>query len=140
MRSCIVLGYYHVSQPARNAVPIGLFTRIVASPLVEELRTRDDRFHQAAKAVAVRCQPAAHRVEGRLVRKRHAASQGVGEQLTTKVVHELLLPLLPQVAAQAVDSRSLTAVGEGRLVLDRPAAEVEGTSFANGAVRFKGQP
>src|SRR5262249_55665595 len=55
------------------------FTRIVAPPLVQELRTRDDRFDQAAERILVGRQPGPHFVKRFFIRRQQAATEGVRE-------------------------------------------------------------
>ena len=115
------------------------FARVVLATPIEELRAGDDRLDQAAEAVAVGREPLAHGLDGRIVRGQQAAPQGVGQQLAAEVVDELVLALLGEVAAQAVEARPLAAVGEGRAGIDRPAAEVEVAELADRAVAFEDQ-
>src|SRR5438105_3838023 len=73
----------------KQRTPKTSFPRVVAPPLVQKLRRRDDRLDQAAERVPVRRQPPAHRVERFAVRKHQAAAQRVRKPLLAQVIDEL---------------------------------------------------
>src|SRR5262245_2367653 len=53
--------------------PNSSFAWIVSAALIQELRTGDNRLHQAVEAVAVFRKPRPHLFDGHLIRKRQAA-------------------------------------------------------------------
>src|SRR5437867_5661905 len=98
-----------------------LSPRIVAPPLVQELRTRDDRLDEAAERIPVGYKPSPHFVEGFLVRQQQAAAQRVRVQLATQIVEEVILPPVAQILAQARQLLAILAVGKYCARFDRLA-------------------
>src|SRR3569832_2187263 len=67
------------------------------APLRAELRTRHNRVHQRAEAIAVGAQRLLHLVDRRLNAKHERPSQRVRQQLTAEVVEEVVLTMLADV-------------------------------------------
>src|SRR5262245_44586387 len=110
-----------------------LSPRIFASSPVQKLRARHDRFNQAAERILFRCESGPHPFDRLVVGKLQTASQGVGEELSTQVVDEIVLSFVAQILAQAFQAVAVLSIGEGRSRFDRLAAQVLCAAFADRA-------
>src|SRR5262249_51841026 len=95
-----------------EAAPTLPFTRIVAPSFVQKLRSRDDRFDQAAECIPVGRQPGPHLGEGFVVRGEQAAAQRVRKQLPAQVIDEIVLTFIVQILAQTREAVPIFSVGE----------------------------
>src|SRR5262249_52299098 len=119
------------AEPSR---PILLIRVLVLPPLVQKLRTRDDRFHQAAKRIPVRYQLAPHGVEGSLVGVDQTSPQTVGQELPTQVIDKVILPPVMEILAQSHQPGAVLAIGERRRGVHWPGAQVPGAAFADWSI------
>src|SRR4051794_36458198 len=108
-----------------------------ASPFGPELGTPDDRVDQGFETILVGGELAAHFLERRLVGEDQAAAERIREQLAAEIVDEVLLSMVADVGAEAVEAVTLAAAGELGLSVDCAAGEVDRALLADWAIAFE---
>ena len=92
--------------------------------LVHELRAGHDGFRQGAETIVILRELRTHVLNGGIVGKNQRAAKAVGQQFAAKVVHEIILAMFANVAAQTFKSISFAAAGKFRARVDGASAEI----------------
>ena len=97
-----------------------------------ELRTADDQPDGGTDVVIAGFELGEHGSDQRLVRKLHAAPQGIADQFSAELTEEIIAAFVEQVTAQAVESIDTGAVWQNDL-------RVGFTRAPDGVEAFKGE-
>ena len=110
---------------------------MITAPLAQELWAGHDALDQRMKTIVGRGQIRHDFLDGDLVGQDQRPAQGIGEQFAAEVFDELRAPVFPKILPQAVQARSLNAVGKLGGGVHRPLPPVFFPSGTGRAIAFE---